>query len=385
MKCLFCYDGPLEADSKGNFYGTVINDKVFARYKKIADEIYVAIRVVHTTKPNEKSLIKSENVTVYEVANISSVSGQLKKRKVIKNISELVKNVDFMIIRLPSFIGNECEKIARQENKPYIIEMVGCPWDSLWNYNIKGKFIAPLMWLQTRKKLKNSSYTIYVTNKFLQKRYPTNGKYVCCSNVEISDDTVINKKKLIRYDSLEKSDTLILGTSAAVDVPYKGQECVLRAIPILLKKGINVQYEMAGGGDQSHLRKIAEELGIEKNVIFKGLMPHEDVFTWLQQVDIYIQPSKQEGLPRALIEAMNSTCFCIGAHTGGIPELLSENMIFSNKKNNYIEIAMLIEKNWKNMAKEAEKNFRQSIQYGKSKIQNRRDIFLTQFSEERLK
>lgn len=385
MKCLFCYDGPLEVDSEGNFYGTVINDKVFERYEAITDEIYVAIRVIQTVKPNKKSLIKNKNVTVYKIENISSVSGQIKKRKILKDISEIVKKIDFMIIRLPSFIGNECEKIARKENKPYIIETVGCPWDSLWNYSFKGKLVAPLMWLQTKKKIFNAPYVVYVTNEFLQKRYPTKGKYVCCSNVEISDDTVLDQEKLKRYENLSENDVLVLGTSAAVDVPYKGQECVLRAIPILLKKGINVRYEMAGGGNQIHLQKIIKELKIEKNVVFKGLMPHEDIFNWLHFVDIYIQPSKQEGLPRSLIEAMNSTCFCIGANTGGIPELLSDELIFSNKKNNYIEIARLIENNWKNMKKEAENNFLQSIQYGKNKIQNKRDKFLIQFSEERLK
>lgn len=114
-------------------------------------------------------------------------------------------------------------------------------------------------------------------------------------------------------------------------------------------------------------------------------MPHEDVFRWLEQVDIYIHPSKQEGLPRALIEAMNSTCFCIGAHTGGIPELLPNEFIFSNRKNNYIEIARLIENNLHVMEKAAKRNFYQSQQYGKKKIQNRRNEFLVQFLEERLK
>lgn len=385
MKCLFCYDGPLEIDANGNFYGTVINDKVFARYSEIADEIYVAIRVVPAMKPNSKSLIQSRNVTVCKVNNISSISGQLGKRKVLKDISELVRKVDFMIIRLPSFIGNECERIARKEHKPYIVEMVGCPWDSLWNYSLKGKFIAPLMWIQTKKKMINAPYVVYVTNSFLQNRYPTKGRYVCCSNVEISDDTVLNKSKLERYNHFDTDDVLILGTSAAVDVPYKGQECVLRTIPILIQKGINVRYEMAGGGDQSRLCKLAKDLGIEKNVKFKGLMPHEDIFNWLQQVDVYIQPSKQEGLPRALIEAMNSTCFCIGARTGGIPELLPDKLIFSNKKNNYIEIAALIEKNIKNMSKEATNSFMQSVQYGKNKIQTKRNKFLKKFLEEQFK
>lgn len=84
MRCLFCYDGPLEVDSEGNFYGTVINDKMFARYATVADEIYVAIRVVSATKPDKKSLITNKGVTIFKIDNISSVSGQIKKEKFYK-------------------------------------------------------------------------------------------------------------------------------------------------------------------------------------------------------------------------------------------------------------------------------------------------------------
>ncbi len=384
MKCLFCYDGPLEMDDNGKYYGTVINDKVFQRYKKLADEIIVAIRVVHTFKPDMKSLIKSNDVTIHRVQNISTLSGQIKKGNLKEELCELIRSVDFLIIRLPSFIGNECEKIAREMNKPYIVEMVGCPWDSLWNYSIKGKAIAPFMMFTTKKKLYNASHVIYVTNEFLQKRYPTKGKYVCCSNVEIADNTELDEGKLERYKKILPGNTLVLGTSAAVDVPYKGHECVLKAIPELLKKGINVRYEMAGGGDQTRLLDIIKKLGIEEYVVFKGLMAHEDIFKWLKQVDIYIQPSKQEGLPRALIEAMNSTCFCLGAQTGGIPELLSDELIFSNKRNNYLEIASLIEKKFSQMYYSAQINYKNSLQYGKGKIQKRRDGFLEEFKKEKL-
>lgn len=381
MRCLFCYDGPLEVDSSGKYYGTVINDRVFARYRGIADHIDVAIRIQYNKCPNVKSLIRSEVVSIHKIDNMSSLAGQfnLKAKLVLKN---LVHNADFLIIRLPSFIGNICEKFARQQNKPYIIEMVGCPWDSLWNFSFKGKLLAPYMYFKTRKELKRSRFSIYVTNNFLQHRYPTDGKSVSCSNVEIDDYSILNKNKIIRYEKFSKSELLILGTCAAVNVPYKGQDCVIRAIPELLKCGYDVRYELVGGGSTTRLKELAKDLGVEDRVIFKGLLAHEEVFKWLQNVDIYIQPSKQEGLPRALIEAMNSTCFCLGARTGGIPELLPSRFIFSNKKNNYIEIAKLIEENISDYAHEAERNFTESKQYEKSLIQTRRDQFLQTFARE---
>jgi glycosyltransferase involved in cell wall biosynthesis len=46
------------------------------------------------------------------------------------------------------------------------------------------------------------------------------------------------------------------------------------------------------------------------------------VIDWLDDVDLYLQPSFQEGLPRAMVEAMSRACPAIGSTAGGIPELL---------------------------------------------------------------
>ena len=75
-----------------------------------------------------------------------------------------------------------------------------------------------------------------------------------------------------------------------------------------------------------------KKYGVEDDVQFMGVMPHEKVFEWMDNLDIYIQPSDQEGLPRALIEAMSRACPAIGSTTAGIPELLSEDAIFTRKK-----------------------------------------------------
>lgn len=69
------------------------------------------------------------------------------------------------------------------------------------------------------------------------------------------------------------------------------------------------------------------ENGVADRVVFKGQMKHQQVLEWIDSLDIYIQPSMQEGLPRALIEAMSRACPAIGSSTGGIPELLPSDAI----------------------------------------------------------
>ena len=45
--------------------------------------------------------------------------------------------------------------------------------------------------------------------------------------------------------------------------------------------GIPVEYQLAGAGDNSKLIKLAQEVGVESRVVFKGLISHENIFDWL--------------------------------------------------------------------------------------------------------
>ena len=49
---------------------------------------------------------------------------------------------------------------------------------------------------------------------------------------------------------------------------------------------------------------------------------------YYDSIDIYVQPSKQEGLPRAVIEAMSRGCPVLGTDIAGIPELIQERCLF---------------------------------------------------------
>ncbi|WP_339319206.1 glycosyltransferase [Paenibacillus sp. FSL R10-2734] len=384
MSVLFCHDGPLRKDLNNQYYGIAHTDEMFSRYKVVSDYIKVLIRAKKITSSEEKKLSKItlDNLSIVETPSIASTKGLLLNRKVLKDIiHNQVKDSSFVIARLPSHNGNFAVDSAIKLNKPYLIELVACPWDSLWNHSLKGKLIAPIMSYQTKSKVKRASHVVYVTESFLQHRYPTLGKSINCSNVtltEFDDRTLQNRlNKIKRINNNEK---VVIGTAAAVDVKYKGQQYIIEALGKLKKEGIqHFYYEIVGDGDQQYLKSIAQKNDVTENVSFLGAIPHAMINNWLDNLDIYVQPSRQEGLPRSLIEAMSRGLPSFGARTGGIPELLDENFIFSNSSNNIDEICTILNSFDNNsMKKQAEFNYDRSKNYDKKTIDEKRKRFFIQ-------
>ena len=163
-------------------------------------------------------------------------------------------------------------------------------------------------------------------------------------------------------------------TCAAIDVRYKGQQFVIKSIPTLNKKGIRVNYYCVGQGSESYLRKVAKKCGVQDQVHFTGSVTHDEIFDLLDECDIYLQPSLQEGLPRALVEAMSRGCPSIGAKTGGIPELLPEECIIPKKSVSGISetIVKMVEEG---LDKYSDNSFNRAENFQKTKLDKRRNNY----------
>ena len=126
----------------------------------------------------------------------------------------------------------------------------------------------------------------------------------------------------------------------------------------------------------------AKKLGVEGQIKIIGQMPNDDVFTWLDNLDIYAQPSRQEGLPRSVIEEMSRALPCIGAKTAGIPELLSNECIFSNSSNEVSEICQILKRmisSSQEMEKLAKINYEESKKYARNILIDRRTRFFCEY------
>lgn len=136
-----------------------------------------------------------------------------------------------------------------------------------------------------------------------------------------------------------------------------------------------------GSGDNSFLRSLADKYGVSDLVVFHGLIPHNQILHFLDEIDLYIQPSKQEGLPRALIEAMSRGCLSLGSRTAGIPELLDKDYVF--RRGNVEDIVRILSKvNQDRLKEQACRNFEEAKLYDREVLNKRRREFMDLFKKE---
>lgn len=391
MDMVFVYEDKIAQDSNGNYYtGSAFSQAVFDRYLQVFDHITLLMRKADVDPDDTETLsrmnkLNAERIDVVILPNLTaSIKNylSLKLRREFRKI--VIANITpdrAVIIRAPSSSGTIAAKHCRKIGKPYLAEAVGCPWDSLWNHSLRGKLLAAKSWLQMRFCMRHASHAVYVTDEFLQRRYPTRGKSAPISDVELrpADGAVLEKRleKIARHDG-----RTVIGTAAAVNVAFKGQHFVIEALARLKAQGrTDFEYRLAGGGDSSRLRALAEKRGVSDQVVFEGSLPHDRMFDWLDGLDLYIQPSLQEGMPRALIEAMSRALPAFGSRIGGMPELLGGSAIFPAKDTAAIA-DMLAALGKESMSAMARANFARAADFEKAKLEKRRFDFYREFAEE---
>ena len=254
-----------------------------------------------------------------------------------KTVRSAVNEADCVVSRMPSVLGWIAVEECRKQGVPYLIEMVGDPWNLLWYHSRKGKLFAPIMTAATKVCCRKAPYVLYVTNEYLQGRYPTEGKSVGVSDVSIPPLTEdVLEKRLAHIAQREIDSSIVMATVGSIDIPYKGQDSVIRAMKILKNRGISTEYYLVGGGDRSRLENVAIDCEVADRVHFIGLLPHDEIFKLLDNVDMYVQPSHTEGLPRSVIEAMSRALPVLASNVGGLPELIDKRWLFPKNDSNAI-------------------------------------------------
>jgi len=309
------------------------------RYLMTFESIIIIARVKDIVTPEQGwRRVDGENVSFDALPYyLGPKEFVLKLPKLIRKLRKLSYESEAVILRIPSalsiiyFIIN----LFGAKNK-FAVEVVGDPEDgfssgaSSSSLSYFYSFIfAYFQKLLCQKAISSS----YVTKYTLQKKYPPDPSAFSTYYSSI----FLEREQLKFRDSYKiKSGRLRLIAIGNLSQPYKGADIALEMVNKLVKDGLDVELQWIGGGGLlSALEQDAKHLGINNRVKFLGnISSRAEINILLDSSDIFIMPSRQEGLPRALIEAMGRGLICVATNVGGIPELLQSSYIVQTKDYN---------------------------------------------------
>jgi len=239
---------------------------------------------------------------------------------------------DAVIMRVGSQIAGCLEPLLVRRGQPYGLQIVNDPFEIFTPNSVEYLGRPIFRWYltkQLRRQCKRACAAAYVTDKTLQQRYPCSRFSTTFSDVEITPAALVATPRTFSPDrALGKEYRLV--TVCSLTQMYKAPDVSIRALAEGVRAGLNLTLRIVGDGrHRAAMERLTAALGLAGRVFFLGQLPAgQPVREALDAADLFLLPSRSEGLPRALIEAMARSLPCIASNVGGIPELLpSEDLV----------------------------------------------------------
>lgn len=315
--------------------GRVWTETAFAlpfweRYLQVFDAVRVIARVrkVQVPEPGWREA-SGIDVSFIDVPDYHGPYQYLACWSAVRSVlREQAQQSQAIILRLGSSIGSAFVDHCRR-GKPFGVEVVGDPNDVFQPGSVVHS-LRPVFRVWFSADLKRLCHgacaAAYVTDYTLQERYPCPAYSTSLSDVEIGPSAMVSSPRAARTLS-QPARLICIGSLAQ---RYKGVDVLLQSMHICARQGVPLALTVVGDGrHRPELQALAASLGLQDRVQFAGQLPSgASVRNALDAADLFVMPSRVEGLPRAMVEAMARALPCIGTKVGGIPELLpAENLV----------------------------------------------------------
>jgi glycosyltransferase involved in cell wall biosynthesis len=128
-------------------------------------------------------------------------------------------------------------------------------------------------------------------------------------------------KNLLK-ERLAIKEKFVVGTVSRLD-PVKGVQYFIKAAKLISERIVDVKFVIVGDGkEKKRLIKLAHALGIKDKILFLGFS--DNVEQILRVFDVFVLSSLNEGLGRAILEAMASGVAVVATNVGGVPSIIND-------------------------------------------------------------
>lgn len=324
MKAIIIFDGRFFNNSGRPSSYHLTYEKFSQRYLTEFSEIEIVGRLYENEDSSAKP-IDGDKVTFHGVPGYNGLLGFIASiPKILASLYSLDRKGKVIIYRTPGTIPFlDWILFSSFRRRHYSVEVVADPFDQLSKGTTKNFFRPIFQRLFTfllKRQCWQASAAAYVTEFALQTRYP-NKRHSShhFTSLNLPASWLCAEPRV--YKDGKKYKLVCVGMMSKL---YKGQDTLIDAAKILKAKNLDFEIAFIGEGDfEKYLQKRSEASGLKENISFIGKVSHgQDIIDILDASDIYVMPSRQEGLPRAIIEAMARGLPVISTDVGGISELV---------------------------------------------------------------
>ncbi len=347
----------------------------WTRYLRVFAEVRIIARTMRVDEPPPHAVLATgEHVSL---APVPFYQGPTQYARQVFHLRRAVRKVlqepGAVILRLPCPLGSLVWQQLR--SRPYGVEVIGDPFDNLAPGVVKHPARPVLRWLLThrlRRECAQASTSAYVSQTALQERYPpASGTFTThYSSIDLAEEDFSATSSQFSQ-APEKPVLVSVGQFSNLN---KGQDTLVRAAAQLREQGKVFRLRFIGDGKyRAQVETLVQELGVEHDVEFLGYRNKAEILAELDQADLFVLPSRQEGVPRAVIEAMARGLPCVASTVGGTGELLpADELVPPNQPKALAQLLFSVLGDAPRLTAMAERNRQRAWDYRSSALQVRR-------------
>ncbi len=394
MKILITLEDHLSRAPDGHIYGN--GPEHYSTWSELLGAFDKVILLSRVSRSNDFSLQQNRfdgpSISVHELPNYSGPWQYLRELSSLRiAVRQAVAECDVYLLRVPGLVSRLAWREIGSHKRTYAAEAMGDPADALSPGTMRSLFRPFYRYLAIRSMRRvcgQANAVLYWNKGSLPLRYPpAKFSYSAFSpRIILTQGYVSNELmtlRSVRVDEIVLSNNrhskpLRLGFIGSFAQLYKGADTLLRAASLCSQNGLELRIFFVGEGRyRPSIQALAAELLIQESANFMGQLPFgKPIFDFLDSVDIFVMPSRCEGLPRALVEAMARGCPCIGSTVGGIPELLApEDLVPPNNPEALAQKIMEVTANPQRMKEMSERNLARAKQFDPEGLREARLAF----------
>lgn len=264
------------------------------------------------------------------VVELPYVRGELQTVRALPKVWRRAKRglagVDLVHARMPDYTGIVGALLARRASVPCFIQVIAdwatqgraIPWTKRYGLGALLKLHMAIYDRFERSICRGQLVFAQGTAAYEKHRANADAHLVCSSAHHESDIVPARPRFQSRVHRI---------LNVARLTSEKNQQLLIRALAALRADGGNWELVLVGEGPQeSRLRGLSRELGVADFVEFTGMVQRGGrLWQCFDEADLFILPSRSEGTPKVLLEAMARGLPVVAAAVGGVPSIVSHD------------------------------------------------------------